>query len=141
MNLTIKETAYQSVCRAMDNFYDALNEIFIGDTAPMEAIWSHADDVSYISPSGRIRTGWSEVLEDWIAQAKLMLRGQIEPEDYHIIFSKNLALVINDAVGENFDSNGVKQEVFLRATHALRKENGKWKMIGAHTELLPFLVE
>ena len=29
--------------------------------------------------------------------------------------------------------------VSIRATNIFRKENGAWKMIGHHTDLLPFL--
>jgi ketosteroid isomerase-like protein len=30
-------------------------------------------------------------------------------------------------------------QVSIRATNLFRKENGAWKMIGHHTDLLPFL--
>ena len=37
---------------AIEQFYSAHNEIFEGDLAPMEEIWSHEDDVTYMSPIG-----------------------------------------------------------------------------------------
>jgi ketosteroid isomerase-like protein len=31
------------------------------------------------------------------------------------------------------------EKVSIRATNIYRKENGQWKMIGHHTDLLPYL--
>jgi ketosteroid isomerase-like protein len=41
-------------------------------------------------------------------------------------------------VGDNV-VDGKPQQVSIRATNTFRKENGQWKMIGHHTDLLPFL--
>ena len=35
--------------------------------------------------------------------------------------------------------DGEKQEVSLRTTTTFRKENGIWKVIGHHTDTLPYL--
>ncbi|MEI7865787.1 MAG: hypothetical protein WCI38_10485, partial [Chthoniobacterales bacterium] len=37
---------------ASDQFYVALNKLFIGDMASMDAIWSHRKDVTYMGPGG-----------------------------------------------------------------------------------------
>ena len=37
--------------------------------------------------------------------------------------------------------DGKPQAVSIRATNLFRKEDGTWKMIGHHTDLLPFLAE
>jgi ketosteroid isomerase-like protein len=42
-------------------------------------------------------------------------------------------------VGSNLDAEGRPLQVSIRATNVFRKENGDWKMIGHHTDLLPFL--
>ena len=46
-----------AVLAANDSFYAALNEMFVGDIAPMEAVWSHADDVVFMGPNGMVRAG------------------------------------------------------------------------------------
>ena len=56
------ETAVRA---ASEQFYDALNAIFRGDLTPMEEVWSHADDVTYMGARGRgpsrLGTGSSEL--------------------------------------------------------------------------------
>jgi ketosteroid isomerase-like protein len=42
-------------------------------------------------------------------------------------------------VGSNLNAQGEPMKVSIRATNIFRKENGQWKMIGHHTDLLPFL--
>ena len=51
-----------AVRHANEQFYSALNAMFAGDLAPMKKVWSHADDVTYMGPSGGFRVGWDQVL-------------------------------------------------------------------------------
>jgi len=37
--------------------------------------------------------------------------------------------------------DGKAEKVMLRATNVFRKENEQWKMIGHHTDTLPFLTQ
>jgi ketosteroid isomerase-like protein len=129
----------KAVEEATQQFYVALNAMFDGDVEPMKAVWSHADDVSYMGPVGGIRIGWDEVLADWEAQAALKLGGQVEPLELHMTVGPQIAVVINEEKGENLDADGKPVPVSLRATHIFRKEKGQWKMIGDHADLLPFL--
>lgn len=48
----------QFLIEAYTKFYCALNAIFKDDTEPMNQIWSHSEDVTYLPPTGRIKTGW-----------------------------------------------------------------------------------
>ncbi len=43
--------------------------------------------------------------------------------------------------GQNVDAEGRTQKVSIRATSLFRKEDGRWKMIGHHSDLLTFLAE
>lgn len=124
---------------AVQEFYLALNAVFAGDVEPMKKVWSHADDVTYMGPGGGLREGWAEVLADWEAQAAMKPGGKVQPQDLHITVGSKIAVVVNEEKGENTDANGNVQPVAIRATHVLRKEGGKWKMIGDHTDLLPYL--
>jgi ketosteroid isomerase-like protein len=129
-----------SVQAAVAQFYTALNAMFNGDLAPMDAIWSHADDVTYMGPAGGYRVGWDQVRADWQQQAAQKLGGTVKPEAARITMSKDLAVVHNYEKGENTNAEGNPAMVSIRATNVFRKEGGKWKMIGHHTDLLPFLV-
>lgn len=122
----------------LSEFYDALNTLFKGDAAPMLAVWSHSDDVSYLGPQGGVLVGWEKVLKAWKDQAAIKLGGNIAPEDVHITRIDNIGIVQNYEVGSNLP-NGKHQKVRIRATNIFRKENGKWKMITHHTDLLSFL--
>ncbi len=115
--------------------------MFKGNIEPMKEVWSHADDVTYMGPTGGIKIGWQEVLSDWQSQADMKLGGTVNPQDMKIYVGSNLAITVNYEKGSNINAEGKPQEVSIRATNTFRKEDGKWKMIGHHTDLLPFLQE
>lgn len=138
-NITKMDQEKQAVKLAVDQFYQALGALFTGDAEPMKEVWSHADDVTYLSPAGGIREGWSEVEADWEAQAALKLGGNISPSNFRFIVGPRISVVINEENGENVDPNGNPVPVSIRATHIFRKEKGKWKMVGDHVDPLPFL--
>lgn len=125
-----------AVRAASDQFYTALNQLFIGDMAPMEALWSHRKDVTYMGPGGGFRDGWDAVRKDWASQAAMKMGGSIKPEQVKITAGSDLATVSNMEVG-SVTIQGKKKAISLRATSIYRKEKGQWKMIGHHTDLIP----
>jgi len=124
---------------ASAKFYTSLNALFKGDAAPMKEVWSHADDVSYMGPGGGFQVGWDQVSTTWDEQAALKLGGKIEPQDTRVTVGNDLAFVQCYEKGDNKDAAGQDVKVSIRATNVFRKENGQWKMIAHHTDLLPFL--
>jgi ketosteroid isomerase-like protein len=131
----------KAVRESAEQFYFALNAMFTGDLEQMKKVWSHADDVTYMGPSGGYRVGWAQVLADWEAQAAMKLGGEVKPKDMRITVGRDLAVVSNCEVGENVGQQGKPRKVEIRATNLFREEDGKWKMIGHHTDILPFLQE
>ena len=129
----------QAVRDATTAFYEALNALFTGDAGPVKDIWSHADDVTYMGPVGGYQKGWTAVQADWDAQAALRLGGSVQPDDVHVTVGQDLAVVNNWEKGQNTDASGRAETVSIRATNVFRKESGIWKMIGHHTDLLPYL--
>ncbi|MFM8886241.1 MAG: YybH family protein [Chthoniobacterales bacterium] len=125
-----------AVRAASDQFYTALNKLFTGDMAPMEALWSHRKDVTYMGPGGGFRVGWDAVRKDWASQAAMKMGGSIKPEQVKITAGSDLATVSNMEVG-SVTIQGKKKAISLRATSIYRKEKGQWKMIGHHTDLIP----
>jgi ketosteroid isomerase-like protein len=128
----------EPVLEANEVFYAALNSLFEAKIQPMTEIWSHADDVTYLGPDGSFRVGWQATRKDWQKQAAMKLGGKVEPTEVHITVGRDLAVVHNYEIGRNV-VDGKTTEVKIRATNLYRKEGGKWKMIGHHTDLLPFL--
>jgi hypothetical protein len=57
----------EAVSRVVEEFYSALNALFMGEIEPMMQIWSHADDVTYMGPTGGFNIGWQEISEAWSA--------------------------------------------------------------------------
>jgi ketosteroid isomerase-like protein len=125
-----------AVRAASDQFYTALNQLFTGDMAPMEALLSHRKDVTYMGPGGGFRVGWDAVRKDWASQAAMKMGGSIKPEQVKITAGSDLATVSNMEVG-SVTIQGKKKAISLRATSIYRKEKGQWKMIGHHTDLIP----
>lgn len=131
----------QQVQQAVTQFYSSLNSLFAGEVAPMEQIWSHADDVTYLGPMGGLQVGWPQVRAVWQQQARLKLGGQIEPHDQQVILGNDLAIVQCYEIGGNANLQGEHVAVSIRATNVFRKERGEWKMISHHTDLIGQLQE
>ena len=130
-----------AVLAANAQFYAALNKMFTGDVVPITAVWSHAGDVTYMGPTGTFDRGWNTVLKDWEGQAALKLGGRVEPIEMQLLLGQDLAVVTDYEQGENTNANGKVERVKLRATSIFRKEGAKWKMVGHHTDLLPYLAK
>ena len=69
----------------------------------------------------------------------MKLGGTVEPSDIHVIAGEDLAVVTDVEKGENTNAKGTTAQVRLRATNVFRKEDGTWKMVVHHTDLLPYL--
>lgn len=131
----------QAVLAANAQFYAALNKMFVGELGPMEKLWSHADDVTYMGPTGQFEHGWSTVYKDWQGQAAMKLGGTVTPADAQAIVGRDLAVVSDYEQGENTNADGKVAPLKLRATNIYRKEGGHWKMVGHHTDTLPYLAK
>jgi ketosteroid isomerase-like protein len=131
----------RQVREATAQFYAALNRMFRGDLGSMKEIWSHASDVTYMGPGGGFQVGWDQVLSTWEAQAAKRLGGKVEPADMRVTVGQDLAIVSDIEKGENTNADGKLEKVSIRATNMFRKEGDKWKMIGHHTDLLPYLAK
>ena len=129
-----------AVRAAAAQFYAALNVMFTGDAGPMLKVWSHADDITYMGPAGGLHVGWEQVRPIWEATAAMKLGGTVEARDMRVNAGSDLAVTSNYEVGHNI-VDGKPTTVTIRATNTFRLENGQWKMIGHHTDLLPFLAK
>lgn len=122
---------------ADDAFFTALNAMFEGDVKPMEALWSHADDVAYLGPvPGLFDIGWKVTDVDWAAQAHEHLGGSIKLIKRHLVVTDQLAVVHH--IAEPHNQGGVEQTT-MRGTNVFRKEDGVWKLIAHHSDPLPYV--
>lgn len=136
-----EEPESAAVLKANEGFYSALNKMFSGELGPMADVWSHADDVLYMGPTGRYERGWAAVLKDWQGQASMKLGGRVTSGDVHALVGHDLAVVSDYEIGENTNAKGEVEHLKLRATNVYRKENGSWKMVDHHTDPLPYLAK
>jgi len=121
----------RAVREAMDGFFAAMNSLLDGDVAPMEAVWSMRDDITYISPSEQFYTGRSAVMSSWRFQADQRFGGSISPIETHMFLNRGdaLAVVQSRARGPGERIGGGTREVDIWTTAVLRKEHGAWKMV------------
>jgi ketosteroid isomerase-like protein len=129
----------KSVRQAVAGFYSALDAMFSGNLEPMKKVWSHSENITYMGPDGGYEIGWQQALGSWQKQAAMKLGGKVEPAKIHIIMGREIAVVDNYEQGINSNAAGKQQRLLLRATSVFRKEDGKWKMVGHHTDTLPYL--
>jgi ketosteroid isomerase-like protein len=120
---------------ASRSFYAALNDVLAGNPEPMTHLWSHEQDITYMSPFGELLVGWEAVRPSWQAQADQRLAGRVEPEDLHHFSSDGLGFVVGYERG-SVQLDGRQTPVNIRATSMYRVEDGAWKMIGHHTDPL-----
>jgi PAS domain S-box-containing protein len=139
--ITPDPAAEKEVLAANARFYAALNTLFTGELAPMVAVWSHAKDVTYMGPVGGFQVGWEAVQKDWEAQAAMKLGGKVIASGMQVTAGRELAIVSDIETGENTNVKGEPQKVSIRATNLFRKEDGQWKMIGHHVDLLPKMAQ
>lgn len=126
----------EAVLAAHRAWLDSLNAMLEGDPAPFAEIYSHSDDVSYMSAEGGLRIGWAASWQDWQAQAKLAQGGHVEEIERHIIIHENTAVVqcVERALIKNAEGVAVEQQG--RETSVFRREAGKWKMVAHHADAL-----
>lgn len=120
---------------ANDAFYAALNSNFTGDTAPLQAIWSHGVDVSDQGPFGARLDGWDAVNDQFIKEGAMKLGGKVVCKDLIIRAGKDFGYTACIEEGENMSVDGKPVVVRFRATNIFRKEDGQWKMVHHHTDI------
>jgi uncharacterized protein (TIGR02246 family) len=126
---------------AVDQWFVALNAMVAGDPVPFAALFSHADDVLYMSGEGTFRVGWDATWADWQEQAKKSLGGHVVGDDIHVIVVGDLATVGLVAHATVNAPDGKTREIRVRQTHVFRKEDGEWKMIVHHADNIPVWTE
>ena len=126
---------------ASDAFYAALNQMFLGNIAPMDAVWSHEADVSQLGPMGGRVAGWDAVDQEWRLVASLKLGGKVVAKNMQVVAGPCMGYTVTEEVGENMAADGKPVKVYFRATNIFRKEKDAWKMVHHHTDLSEGLIE
>lgn len=127
-----------AVLEANERFYVALNAMFAGDPAPFEDVWWHTDDIVYMGADGAYNVGWEQTYANWQEQAAQNIGGHASAEDVHVTIGGDIAMTNQYTVGVNEFDDG-PQEIRLRATSVFSRQDGQWRMICHHVDVIPTL--
>ena len=64
-SVSASEQDQQKVRTAAKQFYAALNKLFTGEVEPMNKVWSHQDDITFMGPDGSFLRGWKPIAAEW----------------------------------------------------------------------------
>ena len=125
----------------VDQWIVVLNAMFAGYPQPFAEIYSHADDVTYMSGEGTYRIGWDATYADWKKQAADARGGRAEATDVHVVVGADWATATHFTHGKVVAADGNEAEVKVRESSVFRKENGVWKIIGHQADNNPVWVK
>jgi len=128
----------EAVKEVHDQFYAALNAMFEGNAEPFEDVWWHTNDVVYMGADGSYNVGWDDVYANWKKQAALNIGGKVEPSNVRYVVGEDVALANQYVTGTN-NFNGQPRKIKLRATSVFRQQEGVWKMVCHHVDVIPAL--
>ena len=133
--------------RSNDSTRDAGLEAFIGrcheaiiqqsqgHPEPFLELWSRADDVSIMAAIGGYQVGFEEVSKLLTAASKTQSFDSWSAENLVTILGVDLAISIElEHYGRHTDSG--EEKMSLRATQVYRREDGEWKVIHRHGDIL-----
>lgn len=124
----------QSVSAAHDDLYAALNVMLTGDAAPVLAVWSAADDVTYAGPFGGFTSGRAGIVEAFEASAAMHLQGRIEVTDVQMVESGDMGYTVCTEHGIDHVVDGQPVNLTHRATNIFRREADGWHLVHHHTD-------
>lgn len=125
----------QTLLQANDALYAGLNEMFIGNLKPLEALWSHGDSISYMGPFGGYLRGWDAIHKDFQAVTNMKIGGKISCELLGSNLVGDVGYISCVEVGENIDPSGKPVAVRHRATNIYQWENEQWRLVHHHTDI------
>jgi len=131
----------RAVRAAVEQWFVVLNAMFAGDSEPFAALYSHADDVTYMGAEGTYRIGWAAVYSDWQTQAAKSLGGEVKGVEIHIVVAGVMATATHFTEGTVKTADGKVIDQKVRETSVFRKEDGVWKMIGHQADNYPVWVK
>lgn len=130
----------QALEDANASFYSALAALFTGDTAPMDAVWSHSKEVSLQGPFGARMDGWEAVQAHFKEESTMKMAGTVLCENKVMRAVAGMGYIVCVEEGQDMTVDGNPITVHHRATNIFQlEEDGKWKMVHHHTDLAPVL--
>jgi ketosteroid isomerase-like protein len=119
-----------------NRFIFALDSMFTGDLLPLGEVWSHADDVTLMSPYGGRAVGWRAVHDQMLRESRAGMSGNVAYTDLLVRVGPDcrIAWTVGRIVGEGFRRNGLPVNLDVRATAIWRREGGHWRLVHLQTD-------
>jgi ketosteroid isomerase-like protein len=115
--------------------HEAITQQSQGHPEPFLELWSRADDVSIMAAIGGYQVGFDEVSKLLTAASKTQSFETWSAENLATIVADDLAFSVElEHYGRHVD--GEEEEMTLRATQIYRREDGDWKVIHRHGDVL-----
>ncbi len=124
-----------------EQFYAALNQMVSGDASALADVWSHGPDVTTMHPLGGREAGWERVQATWELAASLFTEGRVTISDQVIVpLTEDVAYTVATERGEG-TIGGEQLSFEHRVTNIYRREDGAWKLVHHHTDLVPEMAD
>lgn len=114
---------------------DGLSHQVQGNSEPFLEVWSHADDVAILGAVGSYAQGWDNVRRHLLGASKSLDWTELNVERLLTTASGDLGVTV---VLEHMTRKveGEPGSRTLRTTQAYRRENGEWRLILRHANLV-----
>jgi ketosteroid isomerase-like protein len=119
---------------AADAFYAAGNRLLEGDASAFEAIWSEADDISHLGPTGAICIGRAAVMQQFAREAAMGFQGTLRAEERHFVETTEMGCLFCVERTSGMTEAGEAIGIDIRSTTIFRKEHGHWRAVHHHTD-------
>ena len=115
--------------------HEALSHQSQGRPEPFLELWSHADDVTIMAAIGGSHVGFEQVSSLLTAASKTQSFDTWSAENIVTTIGGDLAFSVElERYARKVD--GKQEEMTLRATQIYRREDGAWKVIHRHGDVL-----
>lgn len=126
-------SAINEVLAASAKFYDALNRMAAGDSAPMAGVWDPSDQVSAQHPIGGRDEGYDTVVASFVKVASIAGGGQIRLIDQRIDAGSDMAVETGVETGTLIIA-GHEVSLHHRVSNVYRRVDGVWKLTHHHAD-------
>jgi ketosteroid isomerase-like protein len=134
--MPVQESTSMRELRAfVDRCHAAVTMQSQGHPEPFLELWSHADDVTIMAAIGGYQVGFDAVRELLTAASKIQHFDGWRAENVATVLDENLAFTVeleHYAHADDREDKGMT----LRATQIYRREDGQWRVIHRHGDIL-----
>jgi ketosteroid isomerase-like protein len=118
----------------VDRCHAAITEQSRGRPEPFLDLWSHADDVTIMAAIGGYQVGFDAIRELLTAASKTQHFDSWRADNLATVLDGNLAYTVELEHYAHADPQ--EKGMTLRATQIYRREDGQWRVIHRHGDIL-----